>query len=96
MDSGELSLLDGLPDGRQPIEMPTVAIWGEHDEASREESERTKSFFSPRRLWTYVHRGAHEVPGPTVSGSIQGTVRLINRAITTVRLEPQQESMSSM
>jgi pimeloyl-ACP methyl ester carboxylesterase len=96
VESGKLSLLESLPPHRKKIDIPTVAIWGQTDEYSRKESELTESFFGPHRVWSYVHRGGHDVPGPHIPGSVSQTIKLINRAVTSVRLDEQEKKLHNI
>ncbi|KAF2804407.1 uncharacterized protein BDZ99DRAFT_398015 [Mytilinidion resinicola] len=79
--------LDHMPPGVRKIGIPVALIWGEKDGAeSKREGEAMRNLFEDEGVWTFVHGGGHDVPGPNIKDSVKGSVRAIRRAVTQARL----------
>lgn len=84
-ESGEVKVLDKMPDGVMTIHIPMAIIHGKADD-KLEECRRVESICDPGLLSVFVHEGGHEVPGLGARDGVPGAVRAARRAIITAEL----------
>lgn len=85
VESGEVKVLDKMPDDVIPIPIPMAIVNGKTDEKF-EECQRVGSICDPGLLSVFVHEGGHEVPGLGAKSGVPGAVRAARRAIITSEL----------
>lgn len=63
------------------INIPALLAWGEKDRW-REDAEGVSGLFNPETSYTFVHSGAHEIPGIGVKEAIIPIAKLAKRCIS--------------
>jgi pimeloyl-ACP methyl ester carboxylesterase len=79
VETGEVRPLDPAVDGH-PIKIPTFVAWGEQD-AWKEECETVSRLCNPEKLFSFVHRGSHEIPGVGLKEEVAPMMKLVKRCI---------------
>lgn len=87
LDTGRAVSLVEMPKGLSKIRIPVAAVWGEKDwEITKNESLATSGLIDEEFIWAFVHGGGHEIPGPSINGSVSGAVKVIRRAVTQAQM----------
>lgn len=79
-ETGEMRRLEELPRGTL-IDTPTAMVWGSRDDYATQIPSLC-DIFVEKTFWQYIFDGGHELPSPSVEGSIVGTVKIARRAVT--------------
>ncbi|KAF2643898.1 hypothetical protein P280DRAFT_445153 [Massarina eburnea CBS 473.64] len=79
-ETGEMRELEALP-GAATISTPAAFIWGSKDE-SAPRFEALFETFDSNTSWKYVFEGGHEIPNPTITGSMGEAIKVARRAVT--------------
>lgn len=85
LETGEVRVLEGVPEGKSALSFPVVVIYGEEDEL-RHGCSQFAALCDPDLLSVFVHEGGHEVPGLGAKSSLLGAVKMARRGIIQAEL----------